>query len=1472
MACAVEKWRPPPSPPPQQQQQPCEPEQQQQQQQQSRVLQDMMFSYTADGSVEKLKALMTRPGAGFGCARPATGDTPLLMAARRGHLATVRLLLQHGVDATVLSRDGESVLDIGNSHVRKAVLDRQLTPDAQFAQACWQGCLFGVRHHLRHLTDEELRSARNRDGCPAGILLVRDLERIGRLAEQFRIDYRPAEVLRLLQDRGLDVNAAVDVPTGRSPLHFVAAAAGGSGGSGGSWLGAARHARPLLTALAQAGANLEAADSRQYTPLHCACLAKATSAVKELLRLGASHRAIGLMGSTPLHLSAMQGDAESAALLLHAGADPGAADAGGQTPVDLANSARIRCLLEGRPAPPDRPQPDRPRRVGRSRTEVSPASAAAASAESQPLRLPSIFGESGGQQQRAAEAAAAARARGRSASPPMLAAAAVVFHRHPSARSSDSPAPSNFLHHRRLPWQSGGPAAPSRQDSAASSMDSSRGRNSSRTCLEDMEDSAAATPRSLTLSSSVSAPSLMSAALSASATSPAATAASTAGPLNPIAETIDEAAEATSPPSSARRSDASQLPRQSVVLGRRVPIAKAPLRMSTPATVVKRSGGGGGASSVVAMTTRSKTEAQIELSNSVEILEDPQSVGLNDAVTAAPTATSPAASTASAPAASPASAPAASPAASPASAPASAQDADAQPSAPAVSASSKAAAKATKAKPSPSASSAAVGEGQSAVGKSASQPGKQQQQRQPISAPKRLTAAPVRKRGAGGAVNQRKKQQQPQQKQQSSGAKKPSAAKSVALTKNPSVIQSDEAASEEAVAPSLVELSGVEPGPGWLVSATAVDGGGGVQLLAAAAPTGAAGLSRYPVLSSIGSNLSAADDRTLLSEIPEMLDVEPTDADECDEPLQQPPDSVFVSHAGAENGTAGAVGGSDPLNDTISSLSSTASGRDGDDAAYSDGIYWRQGPKIGSGSFGVVRQGLTEAGRIIAVKQVSIEREDSSVETELRRIRQEVEILRNLRHRNIVQLLGTRCDGDMFYIIMEFVPGGSIRGLLDRYGSLSERVCRRYLRQVVSGVAFLHANGVVHRDIKGHNIMVTDAGVIKLIDFGCAKRLHATQMSLSGKRAQQQMSLEGTPYWMAPEVVLEAGHGAKSDCWSVGCTLLEMATTRPPFADMPPMAAIFAIGNGEPKPPTLPQEFSADAHSFYAGCLVRDPALRPAAEDLAKHRFLRARSRAESSGGTGSVSSADHLLHAEHAQDRDGAPTGWPNWLDDFLFAHIKGQKKEIEVEKSEDALGLTITDNGAGYAFIKRIKAGSIIDRIDHIQPGDHIEKIDGENFVGKRHFDVAKRLKEIPRGTTFVLRLVSPEKSPYANLNPRSGSRGHPAGGGGGGGGLGSGKKTIRLKARGLLGISDAELAQSIWEIGQVAGNPHEFALMVDRDLGEFAFPDGLVFDFWGAVSDAKAGRIRPGSGGGGGRAPADSRKAEPEEEGAVEFTEEF
>ena len=99
--------------------------------------------------------------------------------------------------------------------------------------------------------------------------------------------------------------------------------------------------------------------------------------------------------------------------------------------------------------------------------------------------------------------------------------------------------------------------------------------------------------------------------------------------------------------------------------------------------------------------------------------------------------------------------------------------------------------------------------------------------------------------------------------------------------------------------------------------------------------------------------------------------------------------------------------------------------------------------------------------------------------------------------------------------------------------------------------------------------------------------------------------------------------------------------------------------------------------------------------------------------------------------------------LEDFIFAHIKGRPKVVDISKNEDALGLTITDNGAGYAFIKRIKEGSIMDQFEGICVGDHIEKIDDKSLIGCRHFEVAKMLKEIPKGTTFTMRIVEPQKS---------------------------------------------------------------------------------------------------------------------------------
>ncbi|XP_029473382.1 PDZ domain-containing protein GIPC2 isoform X2 [Rhinatrema bivittatum] len=99
--------------------------------------------------------------------------------------------------------------------------------------------------------------------------------------------------------------------------------------------------------------------------------------------------------------------------------------------------------------------------------------------------------------------------------------------------------------------------------------------------------------------------------------------------------------------------------------------------------------------------------------------------------------------------------------------------------------------------------------------------------------------------------------------------------------------------------------------------------------------------------------------------------------------------------------------------------------------------------------------------------------------------------------------------------------------------------------------------------------------------------------------------------------------------------------------------------------------------------------------------------------------------------------------LEDFIFAHVRGMKKEVDVLKSEDSLGLTITDNGAGYSFIKRIKDGSVIDKIKVINVGDHIECINGANIVGLRHYEVAKMLKELEKMRTFRLKLIEPMKA---------------------------------------------------------------------------------------------------------------------------------
>ncbi|CAG01122.1 unnamed protein product [Tetraodon nigroviridis] len=171
--------------------------------------------------------------------------------------------------------------------------------------------------------------------------------------------------------------------------------------------------------------------------------------------------------------------------------------------------------------------------------------------------------------------------------------------------------------------------------------------------------------------------------------------------------------------------------------------------------------------------------------------------------------------------------------------------------------------------------------------------------------------------------------------------------------------------------------------------------------------------------------------------------------------------------------------------------------------------------------------------------------------------------------------------------------------------------------------------------------------------------------------------------------------------------------------------------------------------------------------------------------------------------------------LEDFIFAHIKGQKKEIEVYKGEDALGLTITDNGAGYAFIKRIREGSVIHQIQVINVGDMIESINGHRLIGCRHYEVAKMLKELPKGKMFTIKLVEPLKA-FDMISQRSGGSRSASGVQ-----LGTGRGTLRLRSKGPATVEQLPSAFEEKAIEKVDDLLESYMGIRDSELGTLTSP---------------------------------------------------
>ncbi|KAB8073547.1 kinase-like domain-containing protein [Aspergillus leporis] len=279
--------------------------------------------------------------------------------------------------------------------------------------------------------------------------------------------------------------------------------------------------------------------------------------------------------------------------------------------------------------------------------------------------------------------------------------------------------------------------------------------------------------------------------------------------------------------------------------------------------------------------------------------------------------------------------------------------------------------------------------------------------------------------------------------------------------------------------------------------------------------------------------------------------------------------------------------------------------------------YWMKGSLIGEGSFGSVFLALHSiTGELMAVKQVEIPSATKGTEFDKRKnsmvtaLKHEIELLQGLHHPNIVQYLGTAADDQYLNIFLEYVPGGSIATMLKQYNTFQEPLIKNFVRQILAGLSYLHSRDIIHRDIKGANILVDNKGGIKISDFGISKRVEAS--TLLGSRASgtggghlHRPSLQGSVYWMAPEVVRQTAHTKKADIWSLGCLVVEMFIGAHPFPDCSQLQAIFAIGSNKARPPA-PEHASKDAVAFLDMTFQVDYEQRPSADELLKCQFLAA--------------------------------------------------------------------------------------------------------------------------------------------------------------------------------------------------------------------------------------------------------------------------